>query len=50
MAGNEANARDAEFWRNYLDNPDSLQTLGRHVFRRLPSRTGRGRQPVRLTR
>jgi len=27
MAGNEANARDAEFWRNYLDNPDSLQTL-----------------------
>ena len=37
MAGDEANARDAEFWRKYLDNPDSLQTLGRHLFRRLPS-------------
>lgn len=25
------------FWRDYLEHPDSLMTLGRHVLRRLPS-------------
>ena len=26
-----------EFWRTYLENPDSLMTIGRHFFRRIPA-------------
>lgn len=29
--------RDEEFWRNYLSNPDSLQTVGRRLFSRIPA-------------
>jgi len=30
-------ARNEKFWRDYLDHPDSLQTVGRRVFSRLPA-------------
>ena len=30
-------ARNEEFWRDYLSHPDSMQTFGRHVFSRIPS-------------
>jgi adenylate cyclase len=29
--------RNEEFWRNYLANPDSLQTIGRRVFSHIPA-------------
>jgi adenylate cyclase len=29
--------RDEAFWRDYLSHPDSLQTIGRRVFSRIPS-------------
>lgn len=29
--------RDEEFWSNYLENPDSLMTMGRRVFSHLPA-------------
>jgi adenylate cyclase len=29
--------RNEEFWRTYLENPDSLMTFGRRVFSRLPA-------------
>lgn len=29
--------RSEEFWRDFMTHPDSLMTVGRHLFRRLPS-------------
>jgi adenylate cyclase len=29
--------RNEEFWRTYLENPDSMMTVGRRVFSRLPA-------------
>ena len=29
--------RNEEFWREYLNNPDTLMSLGRHVFSRIPA-------------
>jgi len=29
--------RNEEFWRNFLENPDSLMTIGRRVFSHLPA-------------
>jgi adenylate cyclase len=29
--------RNEEFWRDYLSHPDSLQTVGRRVFSRIPA-------------
>jgi adenylate cyclase len=30
-------AQDEVFWRDYLNNPDSMQRIGRRVFSRIPS-------------
>ena len=30
-------AKDEEFWRDYLSHPDSLQTVGRKVFSKIPA-------------
>ena len=36
-SGRPYDSTNEEFWRRYLENPDSLQTIGRHLFNRLPA-------------
>ena len=36
-SGRPYDAANEEFWRKYLESPDSLQTIGRHVFNHLPA-------------
>lgn len=37
MPEQPADAQNEEFWRDFLEHPDTLMGFGRHVLRRLPS-------------
>lgn len=37
MSGQTSDPKTEAYWRDFLEHPDSLMTVGRHLFRRLPS-------------
>jgi adenylate cyclase len=37
MAEEQTGTRNEKYWQDFLEHPDTFMTVGRHVFRRLPS-------------